>query len=445
MSHDVAMDHPSCSERQYDVVNPGSTEMVELEEGKRSLLHSNSMETADIDKFSDVMEVDRRTSLLFEAEGEHAYLIDGGKWDKEDTNRIIVGTVFGMLTGLCLIKSGIFVPDALFSQFTFKHWIPLKLFTATGATICLVNIIYSESSEHYNSVRSNGGAGLGLLGVLVGGIFMGAGLALGACGTLTFMAQTGAGMWYAGCFGGGALIAAIVYGLGHPKVWSSIDNHWVPKEDYVDIWLGIRYWYISLVMMVLLGGSSFAMEWYFPWDKDLSKGAPAATAQWWTDYKGAYPPYVVGVVLGLIHIGVRSSIHVYGSFETPYMTLAGVMFKGWIDNFAVDYVRMMNATWKACLWQAWFVIAVGGGSVGTAILSDVFQKGESFPYYMTAIAGFCVVFGAFIAYGDPISYSYGGVPDLSIRGCVGSATIFASAVGVSLLLKQLGFDPSKGK
>lgn len=191
---------------------------------------------------------------------------------------IAVGLLMGAVFGFALEKSRVFEPGMIVGQMQLRNFTMLKVFltaVATGAVVL-------AALHGFGLVKLAPKAALYSADV-VGGLVLGAGIALAGACPGTVMAQVGAGYRDALFTLAGGLFGAVAYGYAEPAIKASFLGQGGGKITYADV-LGIPYWIGALVLAVVLVAGLVALERWRPWRDELGRdvdgdfGAPRQTA-----------------------------------------------------------------------------------------------------------------------------------------------------------------------
>lgn len=197
---------------------------------------------------------------------------------------IVTGLVMGIAFGFALEKSRVFEPGVIVGQMQLRNFLMLKIFLTAVATGAIVLAVLN---------------GLGMVKLqpkaaaygadVVGGLILGAGIALaGACPGTT-LAQIGAGYRDALFTLVGGLFGAVAYSYLQPAIAKTFLGQSGAKVVLSDV-IGIPYWQGALALAAIIVVILIALERMTPWreeigrdvDGDLGRPAGAHT-------KGAHP------------------------------------------------------------------------------------------------------------------------------------------------------------
>lgn len=175
---------------------------------------------------------------------------------------IFSGLLMGIVFGFALEKSRVFEPGMIVGQMQLRNWIMLKIFLSAVATGAVVLAIL----HGFGFVKLQPKAAL-YAADIVGGLVLGAGIALaGACPGTT-LAQIGVGYRDAIFTLLGGLAGAVAFSYSQPWLATSLIGSG-PKQIFTDF-AGIPYWQGALGLAAAIVVILVAMEKIRPWRKDL--------------------------------------------------------------------------------------------------------------------------------------------------------------------------------
>jgi len=186
---------------------------------------------------------------------------------------IMIGVAMGIVFGFALEKSRVFEPGIIVGQMQLRNFIMLKVFltaVATGATVLAV--LHGFGYVKLAPKAALYGADI------VGGLLLGAGIALaGACPGTT-LAQIGAGYRDAIFTVMGGLVGAAAYSYAEPTLTASFLGSGGGKLILSDL-VGVPYWIGALTLAVICAAILFLLEKAFPSAHELGR-----------DFDGDIPP-----------------------------------------------------------------------------------------------------------------------------------------------------------
>ena len=175
---------------------------------------------------------------------------------------ILSGALMGIVFGFALEKSRVFEPGMIVGQMQLRNWIMLKVFLTAVATGAVVLAFLNG----FGFVKLQPKAAL-YAADIVGGLILGAGIALaGACPGTT-LAQIGVGYRDAIFTLLGGLAGAVAFSYAQPWLAKSLIGTG-PKLLFTDL-AGIPYWQGALALAAVIVVVLALMERARPWRKDL--------------------------------------------------------------------------------------------------------------------------------------------------------------------------------
>lgn len=179
------------------------------------------------------------------------------------TLAVAVGLLMGVVFGFALEKSRVFEPGIIVGQMQLRNFIMLKVFLAAVATGAVV----LAALNGFGFVKLAPKAAL--YGAdIVGGLILGAGIALaGACPGTT-LAQIGAGYRDALFTLVGGLFGAVAYSYAEPTLSKTFLGQGGGKLIFSDL-AGIPYWMGALILAGTIAVILVALESWRPWRPEL--------------------------------------------------------------------------------------------------------------------------------------------------------------------------------
>jgi hypothetical protein len=175
---------------------------------------------------------------------------------------IVSGLLMGIVFGFALEKSRVFEPGIIVGQMKLRNWIMLKVFLTAVATGAVVLAFLNG----FGFVKLQPKAAL-YAADIVGGLILGAGIALaGACPGTT-LAQIGVGYRDAIFTLLGGLFGAVAFSYAQPWLATSLIGTG-PKLIFTDL-AGIPYWQGALALAAVMTVILVLMERARPWRDDL--------------------------------------------------------------------------------------------------------------------------------------------------------------------------------
>jgi len=179
------------------------------------------------------------------------------------TSAIVTGIAMGIVFGFALEKSRVFEPGIIVGQMQMRNFIMLKVFltaVATGAVVL-------AALNGFGYVKLAPKAAM-YYADIIGGLILGAGIALaGACPGTT-LAQIGAGYRDALFTLVGGLFGAVAYSYAEPVLSKSFLGQSSGKLLFSQL-MGIPYWAGALGLAAVLVLALVALEAWRPWRSDI--------------------------------------------------------------------------------------------------------------------------------------------------------------------------------
>lgn len=179
------------------------------------------------------------------------------------TFAIAIGLLMGVVFGFALEKSRVFEPGMIVGQMQLSNFIMLKVFltaVATGAVVLAALHGFGFVKLYPKPAIFAADA--------IGGLILGAGIALaGACPGTT-LAQIGAGYRDALFTLAGGIVGAIVYTYADPVLTKTFLGASGGKLIFSDLF-GIPYWVGALALAAALIAILYGLENWRPWTHEI--------------------------------------------------------------------------------------------------------------------------------------------------------------------------------
>ena len=181
------------------------------------------------------------------------------------TFAVLIGLAMGIVFGFALEKSRVFEPGVIVGQMQLSNFIMLKVFltaVATGAVVLAV-------MHGFGYVKLAPKAALYSADIL-GGLILGAGIALAGACPGTVLAQIGAGYRDAIFTVAGGLVGAVAYSYAEPALSKTFLGAGGGKLVLSDL-IGIPYWTGALALAAICAVVLVVLERAFPSDYELGR------------------------------------------------------------------------------------------------------------------------------------------------------------------------------
>jgi uncharacterized membrane protein YedE/YeeE len=175
---------------------------------------------------------------------------------------VLIGLATGIVFGFALEKSRVFEPGIIVGQMQLRKFIMLKVFLAAVITGLIVLAVLNGVFGVPLQLKP-----LLLRADIVGGLILGAGIALAGACPGTSMAQLGAGYKDAWFIVLGGIAGAMTYGYFHEPITAVLPE----KGDKIafDQLLGLPFWMVALAFAAVLVAFLVVLERLTPWQDEM--------------------------------------------------------------------------------------------------------------------------------------------------------------------------------
>lgn len=186
--------------------------------------------------------------------------------------QIILGLVTGIVFGTALEKSRVFEPGVIVGQMQLRNFLMLKIFlVAVIAGLVILAIMNGAFDVKLHP------KGLEWQANVVGGLILGAGIALaGACPGTT-LAQIGTGYKDAWFTLAGAIAGAMAYGYLEPTIKPALAVGG-GKETFASL-LGVPFWTVAIVAAIALTAFVAWLERRRAWTDEVGKDVDGLSSE----------------------------------------------------------------------------------------------------------------------------------------------------------------------
>ncbi len=177
---------------------------------------------------------------------------------------ILIGLATGAVFGFALEKSRVFEPGAIVGQMQLRNFLMLKIFLAAVVTGLIALAVMNGLFGVKLSLKP-----LLLKADIIGGLILGAGIALSGACPGTSLAQVGAGYRDALFVVAGGIAGALVYGYND----AAITALFAEKGDKLgfDKLIGLPFWAVALMLAAMLVLVLGVLEKAMPWQSDVGR------------------------------------------------------------------------------------------------------------------------------------------------------------------------------
>ncbi|MCB9958329.1 MAG: YeeE/YedE family protein [Rhodospirillaceae bacterium] len=176
---------------------------------------------------------------------------------------VVLGLVMGAVFGVALEKSRVLEPGTLVGQFQFRTFTMLKMFltaTATGLVVIAAMNGLGWAELHPKA--------LAVGPVLIGGLILGAGIAIAGACPGTALAQAGTGYRDSLFVIAGGILGAMVYGYFKTEIDGALDLGDYGNLTFADL-AGVPFWALALAVAAVLVVGIVLLERWRSWTRDL--------------------------------------------------------------------------------------------------------------------------------------------------------------------------------
>ncbi len=178
---------------------------------------------------------------------------------------ILIGLTMGVVFGFALEKSRVFEPGIIVGQMQLRTFIMLKVFltaVATGAVV--LALMHGFGLVKLAPKPTLYGADI------IGGLVLGAGIALAGACPGTVMAQVGVGYRDALVTLLGGIGGAIAYGYAEPILKPMLLTGGPGRITFADL-AGVPYWMLALGLAAILVAILYGLETWRPWRGEVGR------------------------------------------------------------------------------------------------------------------------------------------------------------------------------
>ncbi len=175
---------------------------------------------------------------------------------------VLIGLATGIVFGFALEKSRVFEPGVIVGQMQLRNFLMLKIFLSAVITGLIVLAVMHGAFGVKMYLKP-----LLFRADLIGGLILGAGIALAGACPGTSMAQLGAGYRDAWFIVLGGIFGAMAYGYFYDPLTALLPD----KGDQIafDKLLGLPFWVTALGLAAVLAISLGVLERMSPWQGEV--------------------------------------------------------------------------------------------------------------------------------------------------------------------------------
>ena len=178
---------------------------------------------------------------------------------------ILIGLTMGVVFGFALEKSRVFEPGIIVGQMQLRTFIMLKVFlTAVATGAVALAVMHGVGLVTLAPKPTLYGADI------IGGLVLGAGIALAGACPGTVMAQVGVGYRDALVTLIGGIGGAIAYGYAEPTLKPMLLSGGPGRITFADL-TGVPYWMLALGLAAILVAILYGLETRRPWRGEVGR------------------------------------------------------------------------------------------------------------------------------------------------------------------------------
>lgn len=176
---------------------------------------------------------------------------------------VLIGLAMGVVFGFALEKSRVFEPGMIVGQMQLRNFTMLKIFLTAVATGAIVLAVLHGTGlvKTYPKPTLYGAD-------IIGGLILGAGIALAGACPGTVLAQVGVGYRDAIFTLLGGIAGAVAFGYAEPLLKPILLSGGPGKITFSDI-TGLPYWMLALVLAAGLVLVLVGLEKWRPWQQEM--------------------------------------------------------------------------------------------------------------------------------------------------------------------------------
>lgn len=367
-------------------------------------------------------------------------------WQTPETSSIVMTAVrygvcllAGFVFGMAIQKGAVYEPRVIRGQFIYEKFIMLKMFLSALAvgslSLALLSVLAKTSFDRAYTTYVGCLMKKGVVGTLIGGFLLGAGMTVsGACPGMVLVqvgAWVGNGKALMTLFG--CLIGALAYALCDPYLAKLLEPKKPFEKQCIIQWIPIPFCVLAVCLAVVAGTIVFALEWFFPWREELY--VPNGPADWFYLLL-AWPPAVAGVLIGLLQLALVFAVGDTVGGSSAYCTVTSQILVTKSMEAKVPYL----APFKRGLANWWQVFYVGGAIFGgfmSAFASGSLGSVPGVSLQSAFIGGFLMLFGARMAGGCTSGHGISGVSLLMALSMLAAGAMFAGGTIVGFICLAL--------
>lgn len=201
---------------------------------------------------------------------------------------VLIGLATGIVFGFALEKSRVFEPGIIVGQMQLRNFLMLKIFLTAVITGLIVLAVMHGAFGVKMHLKP-----LLFRADLIGGLILGAGIALAGACPGTSLTQLGAGYRDAWFVVGGGIFGAMAYGYFYEPLTALLPDTG-PKVAF-DEMLGLPFWITALGLAAILAVGLVMLERMTPWQAEVGDDVDGLSPAEATETAPSHTGYPRGV------------------------------------------------------------------------------------------------------------------------------------------------------
>jgi len=363
----------------------------------------------------------------------------GASGKKLSDNRnvaLIASAVCGTVFGFALQKGHVYEPAVIRGQMMFQQWSMMKMFLAAAAAsvaaLAIIVLAIPGGRTKVMGARAWAFSGYrGTVAALLGGIILGAGMALAGACPGTVLVQVGSGVRWSFMTVGGAFAGALLFAILEPSILrdSGILRAGMLSKPTWDSLINLPYVVIAAVMATVFAGCVYYIETVIS-PSSLLKGPLAPSFSFTAT---AWPAWLSGIVVGSLQFPMLILASETLGASRAYVTIVANVLSFIVPDFVNRNSYLLGAkNGTANLSQVLFVcFACIGSFISCYLAGSSFSGVSGFSPISSFVGGVLIVFGGRLAGGCTSGQGLSGNAVLAINGMIATAGIFLGGIPVA--------------
>lgn len=349
--------------------------------------------------------------------------------------RIVMSATAGAVFGLAIEKGRVFEPEVIVDQMLMRRFIMSKMFLSAVASgmfsMSILSMIPATQHKFLKTCRAYVLPDKSYLAVILGTALLGSGMTLsGACPGMV-LAQVGAGTANALYTLGGAFMGAALYATLAPAISRLTRPARVPKEHFLHELADGPYFVLALPISSIIALIVFGLELFAPWQRELNVANAVGTSYF---SLRSWPPYVAGVLIGLMQIPIILAVDDTLGGSSSYCTMMSQALPLSFLQKRIPYLAKFKSgigNW----WQVAYIFGAIGGAYFSSQMSDSYGTVNGMLPIKGFLGGALMLFGARLAGGCTSGHGLSGFGLLYLLSFAAVPAMFAGGIGTAFIMK----------